>query len=265
MRLCPLFSGSSGNAVLVEGGGVRVLVDAGLPGSTVCAALRAQHIDPATLTAILVTHEHSDHIQGVGVLSRKLSLPVYANSGTWEAMRGSIGAIAPRLERTFETGRDFTVGRLNVTPVKTPHDAAESVGYSFHAGGRHITVMTDIGYVTNDLFSAAEGSDLLLIESNHDIEMLNAGPYPFPLKRRILGPNGHLSNDDCGDALVRLHKSGVTQAILGHLSRDNNYEALALLTVRSHIDEADIPAEEFSLTVAPRDRSAGVFTAEDAV
>lgn len=265
MRICPLFSGSSGNATLIEGGGVRLLVDAGLPGSTVCSALRKACVEPSTLTAILVTHEHRDHINGVGVLSRRFGLPVYANSGTWAAMSPIIGDIAPDRERIFETGRDFYIGGLNITPVRTPHDAAESVGYVFTAAGRRVALMTDIGHMTDELHSAAEGADILLIESNHDVEMLRAGPYPYPLKRRILGEFGHLSNDSCGTELARLYKSGVKNAILGHLSSDNNYEALALLTVRNRLLEADIPEEEFSLTVAPRDRSAGVFTVEDAV
>ncbi|HWQ58203.1 MAG TPA: MBL fold metallo-hydrolase [Clostridia bacterium] len=253
MRFCPLYSGSSGNVSFVEGGGVKLLVDAGLPGRKIAAALRARGVEPSDISGLLVTHDHSDHIAGVGVFARKYGVPVYANESTWAAMFPLIGKVPPQLMRAFETGRDFYIGGLNVYPFPTPHDAAESVGYSFSDGACKLTVMTDIGCFNDDLLAAAAGSALLLIESNHDVEMLKCGPYPYPLKRRILGAEGHLSNDCCAEALIRLYATGVRRAVLAHLSRDNNIEALALETVRQALRGADIPDGDFLLSLAHRD------------
>lgn len=253
MRFCPLYSGSSGNAAYVAGGEVRLLVDAGLPGRKIAAALRARGEEPTSVDGLLVTHDHSDHIAGVGVFARKFGVPVYANERTWEAMLPFIGKLAPELMRVFETGRDFYIGGLNVYPFPTPHDAAESVGYAISDGERKLTVMTDIGCFNDDLFAAAAGSALVMIESNHDVDMLKAGHYPYPLKRRILGPEGHLSNDSCAEALIRLYATGVRRAVLAHLSDENNVEALAMETVRQALREADIPDADFLLTLAHRD------------
>ncbi|MDD4075317.1 MAG: MBL fold metallo-hydrolase [Eubacteriales bacterium] len=259
MRLIPLFSGSSGNCILLEAGGARLLVDAGLPGRTIEAALSSVGVSPQTLTGILVTHEHIDHTRGIGVLSRRFDLPVYANAGTWEGMQADVGPVALRNMRMFETGREFYADKLLIQSFPTPHDARESVGYSFAAEDRRASVMTDIGYVPEALLDAVGKSDLLLIESNHDEEMLKVGPYPYPLKRRILGDQGHLSNENCGKTLCKLYKRGVRCAILGHLSKENNYEQLALETVRSELRCEDIPDDAFQLTVAHRDRITGVF------
>ena len=253
MRFCPLFSGSSGNVSFVEGGGVKLLVDAGLAGKRIALALRERGVEPTDINGLLVTHDHSDHVSGVGIFARRFGVPIYANERTWQAMLPFLGRIPPELMRVFETGRDFYIGGLNVYPFPTPHDAAESVGYSFSDGSAKLTVMTDIGCFNDDLLVAAAGSSLLLIESNHDVDMLNAGSYPYPLKRRILGLEGHLSNDSCAQALIRLYATGVRRAVLAHLSGDNNYEVLAVETVRQALREADIPDADFLLTLAHRD------------
>lgn len=259
MRFCPLYSGSSGNVSFVEGGGVKLLVDAGLPGRKIELALRERGIEPGEINGLLVTHDHSDHIAGVGVFARRYGVPVYANEGTWDAMLPFIGKVPPRAMRVFETGRDFYIGGMNVYPFPTPHDAAEPVGYSFTDEAAKATVMTDIGCFNDDLLAAAAGSSLLMIESNHDVDMLKAGSYPYPLKRRILGPEGHLSNEGCAEALIRLYGTGVHHAVLAHLSRDNNIEALAMETVRQALREADIPDADFTLTLAHRNAVGEMF------
>lgn len=259
MRLIPLFSGSSGNCILLEAGGQRVLIDAGLPGRSIETALNSVGVPPETVGAILVTHEHTDHVRGIGVLSRRYDLPVYANMGTWQGMEQEVGRISQKNVRVFETGREFYMKELLVQSFAIPHDANEPVGYSFHGDGRCVGVMTDVGCIYEELLDAVEESELLLIESNHDEEMLKVGPYPYPLKRRILGDKGHLSNVNCGKALTRLYTRGLRCAILGHLSKENNYERLALETVRMELREQDIPDEAFKLTVAHRDRVTGVF------
>lgn len=259
MRFSPLYSGSSGNASFAEGGGVRLLIDAGLPGKRIAYALRACGEDPAKIDALLVTHDHGDHVAGVGVFARRYGVPVYANERTWEAMLPQIGKIPPRQMRVFETGRDFYIGGLNIYPFPTPHDAAESVGYAISDGIAKLTVMTDIGCFTDDLLAAAAGSGLLMIESNHDVDMLKAGAYPYPLKRRILGREGHLSNECCAEALIRLYGTGVRRAVLAHLSEDNNIEALAVETVRQALRAADISDEDFFIGLARGDEAGEVF------
>ncbi len=259
MRFCPLYSGSSGNALLVLADGAAILVDAGLPGRVVTEALAAAGVAPEQLSGILVTHEHSDHVKGVGILARRYRLPVYANAGTWRGMLPLIGEIPPAQVRMFETERDFYLGGVNVLPYKTPHDANESVGFVFQSGGSKLSILTDAGHVNERMLDAVSGSGLILIESNHDVEMLKAGRYPFPLKRRILGDEGHLSNDACGAALTALYGRGVRRAVLGHLSRENNFESLALETVRAALRASDVPDEAFALSVAHRDRVGEIY------
>ena len=234
-------------------------MDAGLPGRVVAEALAAAGVAPEQLSGILVTHEHSDHVKGVGILARRYRLPVYANAGTWRGMLPLIGEIPPAQMRVFETERDFYLGGVNVLPYKTPHDANESVGFVFQSGGSKLSILTDAGHVNERMLDAVSGSGLILIESNHDVEMLKAGRYPFPLKRRILGDEGHLSNDACGAALTALYGRGVRRAVLGHLSRENNFESLALETVRAALRASDVPDEAFALSVAHRDRVGEIY------
>ncbi len=262
MRFCPLYSGSSGNALLVLADGAAILVDAGLPGRTVTDALARAGVAPERLAGILVTHEHSDHIKGVGVLARRYRLPVYANAGTWNGMLPFTGEIPAPQVRVFETGRDFFLGGMNVLPFGTPHDAAEPVGFAFRQGGSKLSILTDAGHVNAPMLDAVAGSGLILIESNHDVDMLKAGPYPYPLKKRILGDRGHLSNDACGAALAALYGRGVRRAVLGHLSRENNYESLALATVRGALRENGIPDAAFSLSLAHRDQVGEMYAVE---
>ena len=229
---CPLYSGSSGNAAFVGGGNTRILIDAGLSGRTVTEALNRIGILPETLDGILVTHEHSDHIKGVGILSRKYHIPIYANAATWAAMEKLIGPVMPALHREFETDASFYIGDLAVLPYSISHDAAEPVGYRVDYGARSVATATDIGVFTQNVLSVLSGVDLVLLESNHDIDMLHENEhYSARLKSRILGRRGHLSNEACGEALWQLYQTGVCHAVLGHLSHENNTPELALRTV----------------------------------
>lgn len=260
MRFCPLFSGSSGNALYLESGDTRLLIDAGLPGRTIEQALCSIGVPPSTLTAILVTHEHRDHVCGVGVLSRRYDLPVYANANCYMAMRAIVGDIASRNTRVLQTDCDFYIGELSALPFSTPHDAIEPVGYRFSAQGIKLCVMTDIGYVSEALLQHAAASDLLLIEANHDEDMLIAGRYPWQLKQRILSRHGHLSNADCGAALCRLYPTGLRNVILGHLSGENNTEDIAKITVETVLRREQI--YDMQLHMAHRDRPCGMFVLE---
>ncbi|MDD3919703.1 MAG: MBL fold metallo-hydrolase [Eubacteriales bacterium] len=260
MRFCPLFSGSSGNCLYLEAGDTRLLIDAGLPGRTVEQALSSIGVAPSSLSGILVTHEHRDHVSGVGVLSRKYGLPVFANANCFMAMNAIVGKIAPENLRVIQTDCDFYLGGLSILPFSTPHDAVEPVGYRFCYHDITLTTMTDIGWFSDTLFAHASGSDLLLIEANHDVEMLMAGRYTWPLKQRILSRHGHLSNEDCGRALCRLYTTGVRNVILGHLSGENNTEDIAHLCVESALRQEQI--YDMQLFMAHRDRPCAVFTLE---
>ena len=258
MLFSPLCSGSSGNASFVEAGGVRLLVDAGVPGRRMKELMDMIDIAPDTLNAILVTHEHSDHVSGVGVLSRRYDLPVFAAAECWEHMPKSIGEIAPKNMRVFEPDRDFYLKQLCVHPFSTPHDAAHAVGYTFVHDGKKLSIMTDIGHVSNVMLDAVAYSDLILLEANHDVDMLKAGSYPYPLKMRILSSHGHLCNEDAGLVLQKLHARGVKNAILGHLSQENNTPELALVTVQSVLESAGL-LESMFVTVADRFQPCGLF------
>ena len=202
MRFIPLFSGSSGNCSVIQTEKATLLVDAGLTGKAVCGALASAGINPASVDGILVTHDHIDHTRAVGILSRKYDMPVYANAGTWEAMNPIVKQVDFRNVRVFRTDEDFYIGDINILPFKTPHDAKESVGFIFISRGSKLAYMTDIGCVHESMLNQAAGAQLVFIESNHDVQMLKTGPYPYVLKKRILSDNGHLSNADCGAACI---------------------------------------------------------------
>ena len=186
----PLFSGSSGNATFVGCGDARILVDAGLSGSRVAGELARVGVDPAALTAILVTHEHADHIKGIGILSRKYDLPVYATEGTWDGMLGKIGNLPSKNVRYIEPGQDFYIGGIDVTPFSIPHDAAQPVGYTFETRGAKLAIATDLGGIRDSWLKYVAGAGAVILESNYDPGMLQSGPYPYDLKKRIMGKRG---------------------------------------------------------------------------
>ena len=266
MRLtfCPLFSGSSGNALFIGAGDTRILIDAGMPGKAIEGALREIGILPETLSGIAVTHEHSDHVKGVGIISRKYHVPVYANERTWNAMARAVGQIAPRNLRIVEDEEDFYIGDLALYPFSIPHDAADPVGYRVFYGGRSVAAATDMGYVKKSVLKTLAGTDVLLLESNHDPDLLMQNPhYSLYLKQRILGNHGHLSNADSAEALLALYETGVRQVLLGHLSGENNTPELALSTAVERLKRAGVRLnEEIGLGVAWRDRVSRRFEIE---
>lgn len=257
MRMIPLCSGSSGNSTYVETEDARILIDAGLSCKRICELLESTGVHPADLSAVFITHEHTDHIKGIEVLSKKYGIPVYANAGCWNQLTALCPKIPPAMVRVFETDMEFYLGRTRVLPFTTPHDSAHSVGYAVTSGGHKAVVCTDIGHVDRRLLSLLSGADILLIEANHDVDMLMAGPYPYKLKKRILSGTGHLSNEDCGRALVNLYPTGVRNVILGHLSAENNFPPLAVETVKSVLGMAGI--NDMHIALARREEPTGVF------
>ena len=265
LRFSPLFSGSSGNATYVGCDDAHILVDAGLSATRVSRELQRVGVDPAQLNAILVTHEHADHIRGIGILSRKYDLPVYATEGTWAGMYNKIGAISEKNRVIFEPDRDFFLGSIDITPFSTPHDAAEPVGYAFEVDGAKLAIATDIGCIRDGWLNHVLGADAVILESNYDPDMLQAGRYPYELKKRIKSRKGHLSNDDAGAVAAELIRSGTRQIILGHLSKENNFPELALRSCELILRQSGIePNVDSALYIANRDGNTGMFSVTSA-
>ena len=261
LRFSPLFSGSSGNSLYAGCDGGHLLVDAGVSCARVAAELRRAGLSPGELAGILVTHEHIDHIRGVGVLSRRYDLPVYATEGTWAAMEDKLGGVALRNVRVIEPMQDFYIGGMCAMAFDIPHDAAQPVGYTLSLGGARLSVATDIGCVRESWLGVVSGSDAVVLESNYDPDMLRAGRYPYALKQRILGRRGHLANDDAGSAAVELVRRGARQIVLGHLSKENNFPALAEKCCAAALEGDGVRlGEDATLCVAERDGMTGLFS-----
>ncbi|MFW2491920.1 MBL fold metallo-hydrolase [Clostridium chromiireducens] len=254
MIFCSLYSGSSGNSMFVASDKAKILIDAGLPGKKIDMALQEINQNPRDLNGIFITHEHSDHIKGVGVLSRKYDIPIYANADTWSAMENSLGKIKECNIRVIDKRSITEINDMSIKAFNTPHDAVAPMGYTVSAVKKRISVATDFGTFTREIYDNIKDSEVILLESNHDINMLKFGPYPYPLKRRILSEIGHLSNEDCGSAIVELYKcSANKKIILGHLSNTNNQPDLAYQTVFNVLSENGInPNEDIMLTMANR-------------
>lgn len=267
MVFCPLFSGSSGNALFVMGGRTKLLIDAGLSGSMIRGALETIGVNPQELDAILITHEHSDHVTGAGILSRKYNIPIYANYKTWNAMARKVGNITVRNYREFESDSDFYVGDIAVKPFHIPHDAAQPVGYRLYHGQTSISTATDLGHFSKNVLKEIAGSDMVLLESNHDPDMLMRNPhYSAFLKKRILGDRGHLSNEACASALEQLLTYGTRHVVLGHLSGENNHPELAYQTTRDHMERCGMHiGNDVNIDMAYRDRVGGVYTIEKGI
>ena len=230
-------SGSSGNCIYIGSGSTGVLIDVGISCKRITEGLGLIGRKPEDIAAILVTHEHSDHIAGLGVLSRKAHLPIYATAPTIRQIQryAPLGRVDDSLFHTVEADLPFTVGDLRVEAFHISHDAADPVAYRVEAGGRAAAVATDMGCYSRYTLSHLKDLDVVLVEANHDEYMLQAGPYPYPLKRRILSEKGHLSNVSAGMLLAQILNSRMKTAYLGHLSKINNYEALAYATVISEL------------------------------
>jgi phosphoribosyl 1,2-cyclic phosphodiesterase len=233
MRFCLLASGSRGNCVWVESGGRALLVDSGLSMAELGRRAAAAGLDPARAEAVVVTHEHSDHVGGVGPLARRLRIPVYATAGCARAAGSRLEGL-PRLE-IFEAGRTIDLGFLSVRTVPSSHDAADPVVMAIRSGasGRALGLATDLGAATGLVREALKGADALIVEFNHDLRMLIDGPYPYWLKQRVRSRRGHLSNEQGAELVASLAHPGLARVVLAHLSENNNTQELALAAARA--------------------------------
>lgn len=249
----PIASGSGGNSTLVATGHTHILIDAGLPGKTIENGLSAIGVNPSALDAIFVTHEHGDHVKGVGVLSRRYNVPVFATEKTWREMdkSKSLGDIAPQNRQTVYIWENCTVNDIIVNPFAIPHDCAAPVGYCIFAEDYKLAVATDMGHVTEGIRESLSDCDCLLLESNHDVDMLVNGPYPQHLKRRILSHHGHLSNACCGQLITQIASKRLKHVFLGHLSEENNRPLVAMETVSRILTAGRLlPGKDLHLQVA---------------
>ena len=255
MNFCSIFSGSSGNCLYASTDRTRILIDAGLTGKRIQEGLKEIGVNPLEINGIIITHEHDDHIKSAGILSRRFNIPIYANTNTWEAMKGYVGAIKEENIKVFDGYGAFEIGDLTIKPFPIPHDAAMPCGYCIMHGGKKLSVATDIGFASDEVKENIKDSDFILLESNHDVEMLKVGPYPYSLKRRILGDRGHLSNESAGNLIKDIYNDRIRKVMLGHLSNTNNYPELALKTVTSVLEMNGIKdGVEIDIDIAYRDR-----------
>ncbi|MGN1148963.1 MAG: MBL fold metallo-hydrolase [Lachnospiraceae bacterium] len=256
MRLCSIASGSSGNCIYVGSEATHLLIDVGISGKKVEAGLHELELTGADVDGILITHEHSDHIAGLGVLCRKYNIPVFATRGTIQAILKGCGKNAPdeALFHEIEADRKIIIKDMTVSPMRISHDAAEPVAYRIGYEGKKVAVCTDLGIFNDYTVECLKGMDALLLEANHDVNMLQVGPYPYYLKQRILGDRGHLSNENSGRLLCRILHDDMKAIMLGHLSKENNMPELAYESVRMEITMGECPykAEDFPISVARR-------------
>lgn len=256
MRLCSIASGSSGNCIYVGSDTTHLLIDVGISGKRIEAGLKELELTGKDLDGILITHEHADHIAGLGVMARKYGIPIYASKGTIEVMKetAGLGNIDPDLFVEVEADRKKVLKDLTIHPMSISHDANDPLAYRVGYGNRKIAVCTDLGVYNDYTVECLKGMDAILIEANHDVNMLQVGPYPYYLKQRILGNRGHLSNENSGKLLSKILHDNMKAISLGHLSKENNLPELAYEAVRMEITMGDNPynANDFNIQVAKR-------------
>ena len=253
LNFCSLYSGSSGNSLFVQSDNTKVLIDCGVSSKKVEEALKSMEVDASSIDAILVTHEHSDHVKGLSTFSSKFDIPVFSTIETFDNMEKVTSKIKTNNLNYFKIDKKFCIGDLEILPFSIPHDAANPCGFNIFNDNKKISIATDIGHMNSTILKKLEGSSFLLLESNYDTEVLKCCSYPFSLKTRISGPTGHLSNDMAGKTITYLLKNGLKTAMLGHLSKESNLPELAYRTTINEILSNGIDENAFNLSVASRD------------
>lgn len=253
LNFCSLYSGSSGNSLFVQTENSKILIDAGVSSKKIETALSGLEVDPASIDGILITHEHSDHVQGLGTFAKKFNIPVFVNSKTLDGMPKQKEKLSQNNIKNFEVGEYFEINDLKIKSFSIPHDAANPCGFLINNDSKYIGIATDIGHMTTSILKELEPSDFILLESNYDPEVLKCSPYPYILKTRIAGPNGHLPNEMAGKTISHLLKNNLKQAMLGHLSKENNFPELAYKTVVDELISSNYDENSLTLSVASRD------------
>lgn len=253
-NFCSLYSGSTGNCLFVETNETKILIDAGVSQKKIETALASFNVTFNDIDAILITHEHSDHVKNVGSISKKYNIPVYCNIETLNNMPAQKEKISDDNQNIFKENKKFKIQDLEIVPFNIPHDAANPCGFNIFHDNKKISIATDIGHMDNTLISKLKDSSFLLLEANYDPDILKYSRYPFQLKQRILSPIGHLSNETSGKTIAELRiKYGLKNAMLGHLSKENNFPELALKTVTNELENNNVSLKDISINVASRD------------
>ncbi len=250
-RFCSLFSGSSGNCLFAQTDKTKILIDCGESAKKIVNSLSEIDVDIKSIDGILISHEHIDHVKSLGTLAKKYDLPVYINKETFEALSDQKEKIKQENINFFDFTKNFFIGDLEIHPFSTPHDAANPCGFNIFNNNKKISIATDLGHITPEIISTLENSKFILLESNYDPNILKCSSYPYLLKERISGPNGHLSNELAGKTISHLMNYGLETAMLGHLSKENNFPELAYKTVMEEIIN-DKNTNQINLSIASR-------------
>lgn len=260
LNFCSLYSGSSGNSLFVQSDKTKILVDCGVSNKKIEEALNSIEVDASSIDAVIVTHEHIDHVKGLATFSTKYDIPVFATRETLDNMEKITSKISDRNLNSFKIDEKFSIGDLKILPFTIPHDAANPCGFNIFNNDKKLSIATDIGHMNSAILKKLEGSSFLLLESNYDVEVLKCSSYPFNLKTRISGPTGHLSNEIAGKTISYLFKNGLKGAMLGHLSKESNFPELAYSTTVNEVLANGIDENSFSLSVASRDLPGKIIT-----
>ncbi len=251
-KFCSLFSGSSGNSSFIQTDTTKILIDCGESAKKIVNSLLDIGINIENINAILITHEHIDHVKSLGTLSKKYNIPIYTNIETLNAIPVQRNKIIDDNINIFDFSNDFFIGDLKIHPFPIPHDAANPCGFNIYHNNKKISIATDIGHITPEIITNLEKSTFLLLESNYDPNILKCSQYPYHLKERISGPYGHLSNTVAGQTISHLLNTGLKTVMLGHLSKENNFPELAYKTVMEEIIYNNNPINSINLSVATR-------------
>ena len=259
-NFCSLYSGSSGNSLFVQTDNTKILVDAGESAKKIETALNSIDVKINDIDAVIVTHEHSDHIKGLSTISKKFDIPIYANKETWDAMPQV--AEKTKNQNLFNVNKKFEIGDLKIVPFSIPHDAANPCGFNIFYNNQKISIATDIGHIDKKIIKNLEESSFILLESNYDPNILSYSKYPYSLKKRIDGPNGHLSNEAAGKTVSYLLNSGLKNVMLGHLSKENNFPELAYKTVIDELCASNFDENKIKIAVASRSNPSEILNLE---
>ena len=259
-QFCSLYSGSSGNSLLVQSDNTKILIDAGESGRKIENALNSKNIDISEIDAIIVTHEHIDHTKSLGTISKKYNIPVYANLKTWDGITTIKDKINEENRKDFVTNDIFEIKDFKINSFSIPHDAADPCGFNISYNGKTLSIATDLGHMDYNLIKNLNESSFVFLESNYDLNILKCSKYPYMLKQRISGPQGHLSNDIAGKTISYLLSSGLNNVMLGHLSKENNFPELAYQTVFDEVcTNNNFNENNFKLSVATRNGPSNII------
>ena len=258
-KYCSLYSGSSGNCLFIQSNKTKLLIDAGVSLKKISDALNKINISGESINAVLVTHDHIDHTKGLTLLSNQYNIPIYANKETWDILLKTNKKLENCNINFFKNNKSFELNDLKISPFSTPHDAVNPCGFNIFKDNKKISIATDLGHVNDDIIKSLKNSVFVMLEANYDSEILKYSSYPYKLKTRISGPNGHLENCVAGQTISRLVHNGLEKALLKHLRKEYNFPALAYITVSQELLKANIQENDLNLNVAPRDYPSNIF------